>query len=1677
MNMGWIICLSLIILIAFSVNVSSFYNESEIILKSRHFILDEGVSVSAQQEVLSRGADNTHLLVQFKRDLITEEKKELEDLGIKLVSYIPYNAWYVSVPSNKLSSLENKNFVRAIDVIQPDYKKSKVVREKEFDDWARDGDNIYLIVRFHEDINLDNSISLINKLNAKALDKIEILNSLFVLIPETRLDDLSELDEVKWIEQIPSNPENLISASRGIIGVDKLQVSPYNLSGENIKILQYEPNSPYEHEDMAGRIETPEILNGIDNHATHIAGIMIGNGEGNYDYRGIATDAQIISFETDIPWPEEFVIADMVFDYKRAINIYGADLASNSWRSPVDCEDLGEYNSFSELIDKISVSYPGFNKVVSVIWGAGNENAKQLCGFNNYDTMVSEASAKNTISVGSINSDNRGLSSFSSWGPVDDGRLKPDVVAPGCNAESWNPENQDYDRVGVLSTAEGGGYSRTTEEGGPTCGTSFSAPHVSGTVALMYQQFECSTPYGISEPLPSTIKGILIHTSEDLGREGPDYEYGWGLINATKAVDQIIYRYFREDELSSSNDKDMFNFTINNSSEDVKVTLVWDDYPAEPFVETALVNDLDLSLISPSGNLYRPFLLDPSNPSDDAITGRNFRDNVEQVVVENPEVGTWTIVVNATSCPQCEQKYSLIYKRPFAIQLFEGWNLISIPVIPYNNSIDNVFINKLYYYLPGGTDYPLWSYQNNGWLKSRNTNQFRTLHTVDAGFGYWVNVNDSVILEVDGTPVSKINTPYSTIINLNTGDNRWHMVGYNSFLEIPAETAISDLNFLTFQRHTPGSGDPFNSFEIYYDNEGYENHPFNLGPGIGSWVYMLSNDAWEVPQIRSCSPIGPIEKISVGEGEEDITEVPFTIYGYGMCDQEINMTTTNVVVRLKVNGTEVSNYTMGSKSINQYNLQAPIGNGVNENDTAEILINNKSIEEGNITIGESGDFYLMNITVDGITDFDGDNFSAECLDCNDNNSSIHPNAGEICTDGVDNNCNGLSDCEDTLCSEHPSCNQPPETPTSLFCDKYLCSNNEGFYDEISIECFGSLDMEIDNVTYVLEAFYNNSQEITWRNIGNHSEEFNFTWNITNIPKQSGVGLRCKSIDIDGSNNYSNYYDPNVSLTLLNKPKLNIKLISPSNISETIEALKNKFFSIKVNVTCLESDCGDIDVSFDPYPQLAERGKDFDTICESGACTTTLYSGTRNVFEDGEWKRIEDARSLKDKGFEIEFIEKDPEFDINVLDFNLTSITLELDTVEKYRSKNIPVKIWRKEVRADIKDYKNTATKMREDSLEFSSGKITETYEFGLDKILEFGFNSSTIVLQEPNTETLDDSFIVNLEPNNNFGGSFSLIVSDYEGEINNVYIRFNTTIVKELKNITSAVLQLYVDGGASGSMQVHEVYDTLWNEESITWNNQPCGTGFDNATNCNLTYEDKIYPNQTDIFWGLNVTHMTLNSINQSRDTSMAIQTEDNGAFFDIYSKDFYIVSYRPRLVITYEAPIIKEGLISTIKGFSPFYTNESNPRRISLNESQSKIITAWVNATGEVGTNHTFFVYANITSNPEFSNISEKWNVSIVGFLNGLEIPQLDIIYTNSTKRVFRFVVNNTLTSQIPNILWTLNTGNGNKSSQYNTTLSGSEDLSVYVYHNYGAGGNYTVTARAQNQDYSAEKSIQITI
>jgi len=268
-------------------------------------------------------------------------------------------------------------------------------------------------------------------------------------------------------------------------------------------------------------------------------------------------------------------------------------------------------------------------------------------GTNGYITLASPATAKNNLVVGSItniaggyqSSNSVKLSSFSSVGPTSDGRIKPDVVAPG--------ENILFPGTNSLTF-----YTNQS-------GTSFSSPAVTSALSLIVEQNSRQNGTN-AQLLASTLRGLAIHTADAAGTNaGPNYQFGWGLFDAKNAVTHFIANTFsnglpliKEIRLFNG-DYIQFPVTVTNGTPQLKVTICWTDPAGTSFpavlnpTNLALVNDLDLRVISPNGTTTNyPWVLNPTNPAAAATRGDNFRDNVEQVVVPAPAAGTYLVQVN-----------------------------------------------------------------------------------------------------------------------------------------------------------------------------------------------------------------------------------------------------------------------------------------------------------------------------------------------------------------------------------------------------------------------------------------------------------------------------------------------------------------------------------------------------------------------------------------------------------------------------------------------------------------------------------------------------------------------------------------------------------------------------------------------------------------------------------------------------------------------------------------------------------------------------------------------------------------------------------------------------------------------------------------------------------------------
>jgi hypothetical protein len=225
---------------------------------------------------------------------------------------------------------------------------------------------------------------------------------------------------------------------------------------------------------------------------------------------------------------------------------YDSDVSKWRWMGNVNInafEDykFGFYDSNTQTLDKIAYNAPYYLIVKSAgnnrgetgpdpgtVYYLGNTDTSSVARSKNdsYDILPTTSTAKNILTVGAVNaldaaptkSSDIKISDFSSWGPTDDGRIKPDIVGVGVN---------------VFSTSTGSTTSYAT-----LSGTSMSSPQVAGSLFLLQELYAKQNDGQFMRS--ATLRGLAIHTAEDAGNVGPDYIYGWGLLNMEKAGKVIL---------------------------------------------------------------------------------------------------------------------------------------------------------------------------------------------------------------------------------------------------------------------------------------------------------------------------------------------------------------------------------------------------------------------------------------------------------------------------------------------------------------------------------------------------------------------------------------------------------------------------------------------------------------------------------------------------------------------------------------------------------------------------------------------------------------------------------------------------------------------------------------------------------------------------------------------------------------------------------------------------------------------------------------------------------------------------------------------------------------------------------------------------------------------------------
>ena len=295
-------------------------------------------------------------------------------------------------------------------------------------------------------------------------------------------------------------------------------------------------------------------------------------------------------------------------------------------------------------------------------------------GFN---TLTAYGVSKNNLVVGAVGANTNGytgtnavsIAVFSSLGPTADGRIKPDLVADGVNVYSC--------------------FSESNSAYAPDSGTSMSAPAVTGSLGLLTQLY--NQLYGTNNPpLSSTLRGIMIHTADQLGiNAGPSYTYGWGLIDPLAAANLATNNFksgslaFVKEVRLVNGDRIEFPVKLTNGVP-FRATITWTDPPGTPTgvavnpTNHMLVNDLDLRVVSPNGTTNLPYVLNPASPASAATTADNAVDNVEQVYIPSPTNGTYTVRVTHKGTVKNDQGQTS-YQN---VSIMLSGNVAQPPILP-----------------------------------------------------------------------------------------------------------------------------------------------------------------------------------------------------------------------------------------------------------------------------------------------------------------------------------------------------------------------------------------------------------------------------------------------------------------------------------------------------------------------------------------------------------------------------------------------------------------------------------------------------------------------------------------------------------------------------------------------------------------------------------------------------------------------------------------------------------------------------------------------------------------------------------------------------------------------------------------------------------------------------------
>jgi hypothetical protein len=559
------------------------------------------------------------------------ERAELAAKGVDLL-YFESGTTYVAsiatgttfpIPNTKLAGL---TFISGRCKMIPELLSG--IGTKSFPSFATDENgNIGITFMYYADIPHSYVMDQLKLMNYNTTYDNANSHRITVWMPNDRVDGFCSLPFVSFAELLDDVPQPDNNPGRtdhriNWMAQDFPGGNMYN--GDGVNVMLQDDGYVGPHIDYTGRL-TQFIPSNSGNHGDHCGGIIAGGGNKDPLTRGMGWGAQLNVYGA-VPYTGWDSIYTHYFT--RDITIISTSYSDG-------CN--AGYTTLSQEMDQMAIDMPnlinvfsaGNNGGVDCQYGAGSAYGNVTGGHKH---------SKNSIAVGNLDYlDN--LNTSSSVGPVHDGRMKPEVCAVGTNVNSTVDPN-DYE----LKT-----------------GTSMSCPAVSGTFSCMSQAYR--EIHGTT-PKSGLLKAILMNTCDDLLNPGPDFKTGYGRINARRALTVIEDANYITDSIDNVQ-QNTHTISVPASVGTLKVLIYWHDAPAAVNANVALVNNINMTVTNPASTVLNPLVLDYTPTvaalSANAVPGIDIRNNHEQVTIQNPAAGTYTVTVNGAAIPSGPQTYFITW--------------------------------------------------------------------------------------------------------------------------------------------------------------------------------------------------------------------------------------------------------------------------------------------------------------------------------------------------------------------------------------------------------------------------------------------------------------------------------------------------------------------------------------------------------------------------------------------------------------------------------------------------------------------------------------------------------------------------------------------------------------------------------------------------------------------------------------------------------------------------------------------------------------------------------------------------------------------------------------------------------------------------------------------------------